>query len=307
MFKKIRLNSKSIVFEDDNYIIITKLPKEFLLPSESKFNLVDSLKSFIRQRDRLMNRPTLFLANKLAKEEMGLILFAKNRKAKLVLKEVLAKKKWSGKTDLVFFDPISKKKIAIKKQKGNLSKKKEEEKLYFIFNKPYNVLCQFTKEKKEELCLSDFDLPKEIYPAGRLDKDSEGLLLLTNDGNFIHKLSNPRHEKEKTYLVQVEGIPDKVSLDKLQKGVVIQGYQTKPAKVKKISDPNIPERLPPIRFRKNIPTSWVEIKITEGKNRQVRRMTAAVGFPTLRLIRVSIGCIKMPIDLTPGEFKEINL
>ena len=175
---------------------------------------------------------------------------------------------------------------------------------YIAFYKPYNVLCQFTGEDGD-LTLSQFGLPKEVYPAGRLDKDSEGLLLLTNDGVFNQKVTNPKNEKEKAYLVQVDHIPTKEKLDKLMKGVVIKGYKTKPCKVRLIECPDLPERNPPIRVRKNIPTSWLEIKISEGKNRQVRRMTAAIGHPTLRLIRIAIGKLRLE-ELTPGQWREVN-
>lgn len=175
---------------------------------------------------------------------------------------------------------------------------------YIVFNKPYGVLCQFTGEDGERT-LSEFNLPKDVYAAGRLDKDSEGLLLLTNDGIFNQKITNPKSEKEKTYYVQVENIPLKESLLELSKGVVIQGKKTLPAKVKVLENLTMPERVPPIRERKNIPTCWLEIKIKEGRNRQVRRMTAAIGHPTLRLIRVAIGNYKMN-NLGEGEWLEIR-
>lgn len=175
---------------------------------------------------------------------------------------------------------------------------------YYKFYKPFNVLCQFTKEGNERT-LADFNLPKEVYPAGRLDKDSEGLLLLTNDGPLIHRLLDPKFDHEKTYHVQVEGIPTEESLDLLRRGgFKIQDYKTRPAKVRIIPEPNFPPRHPPIRFRANIPTTWLEVVITEGKNRQVRRMTAAIGFPTLRLVRVRIGKLELE-NLTIGEFKKI--
>lgn len=175
---------------------------------------------------------------------------------------------------------------------------------YIAFYKPYGVLCQFTTDD-DTPTLADFGLPKEVYAAGRLDKDSEGLLLLTNDGVFNQKVANPKAEKEKTYWVQVERIPDQADLKQLSKGVIIQGYKTRPCKVKRIEFPLIPQRVPPIRERKNIPTCWLEIKISEGKNRQVRRMTAVIGYPTLRLIRVGIGKLKLK-DLQPGQWIEID-
>jgi 23S rRNA pseudouridine2457 synthase len=177
---------------------------------------------------------------------------------------------------------------------------------YYAFYKPYGILSQFTSENPDET-LSHFSLPKDIYAAGRLDKDSEGLLLLTDDGPFINKLANPINEKEKTYWVQVENIPDLDSLNKLSKGVTIGDYKTRPCKVRLLDQAQIPfgERNPPVRFRKSIPTTWIEIILTEGKNRQVRRMTASIGHPTLRLVRVKIGKIEL-FDLNPGEFKKIN-
>ncbi|MFW5887211.1 MAG: pseudouridine synthase [Bacteriovoracia bacterium] len=166
---------------------------------------------------------------------------------------------------------------------------------YIAFHKPYGVLCQFTGEENDRT-LADFGLPKEVYPAGRLDKDSEGLLLLTNDGPFIKKLLEPKFGHERSYLVQVERIPSESDLKQLEKGVVIKGYRTLPCKVRKIIEnelEDIEQRDPPIRFRKNVPTCWLEISLTEGKNRQIRRMTAAIGHPTLRLIRIKIGKLQL--------------
>ena len=174
---------------------------------------------------------------------------------------------------------------------------------YIAFYKPFNVLCQFTGEGQT---LEGFGLPTEVYAAGRLDKDSEGLLLLTNDGPFIKKVTDPKNDKEKAYWVQVENIPSEKDLEQLRAGVEIKDYITKPAKVKILTpEPNVFDRTPPIRERKNIPTCWLELKITEGKNRQVRRMTAAIGFPTLRLIRVCIGKLELG-SLAPGEFREVT-
>lgn len=175
---------------------------------------------------------------------------------------------------------------------------------YIAFYKPFNVLSQFTGELNDRT-LAEFNLPKEVYAAGRLDKDSEGLLLLTNDGPFIKKLLEPKYEKEKTYLVQVENIPSEDSLQKLRLGLRIQNYQTLPCQAQIIDDPLIAARTPPIRERKNIPTCWLEIKIIEGKNRQVRRMTAAIGHPTLRLVRYAIGKLTLE-DLKPGEWTEVS-
>lgn len=178
-------------------------------------------------------------------------------------------------------------------------------KKYVAFYKPYGVLSQFTGEKGDRT-LAEFGLPANVYAAGRLDKDSEGLLLLTDDGPFIKKISDPKFEKEKTYLVQVEKIPTEIDLDKLRKGVKIKDYTSRPAKVKLLAlDFFIEERDPPIRKRESIPTCWLEIKISEGKNRQVRRMTAAIGFPTLRLVRIQIGKLHIG-NLSPGKFKLVE-
>lgn len=174
---------------------------------------------------------------------------------------------------------------------------------YIAFHKPYGVLTQFTGEENDKT-LSDYNLPKEVYAAGRLDKDSEGLLLLTNDGVFNQKLTNPKSNKTKTYWVQVEKIPSKEKLAELSKGVYIKDYKTKPCKIR-IIELDIPPREPPIRERKNIPTCWLEIEISEGKNRQVRRMTAKIGHPTLRLIRVAIGKLKLD-NLGSGKWKYVQ-
>ena len=174
---------------------------------------------------------------------------------------------------------------------------------YIAFYKPFNVLSQFTGEMNDRT-LAEFGMPKEVYAAGRLDKDSEGLLLLTNDGPFIKKLLEPQNEKEKTYWVQVENIPSEESLSKMRQGLSIQNYKTLPCQVRIMSEPDVPDRDPPIRQRQSIPTCWLEVKLIEGKNRQVRRMTAAIGHPTLRLIRFGIGKLTLR-DLKPGQWCEV--
>mgnify|MGYP006376302827 CR=1 FL=1 len=176
--------------------------------------------------------------------------------------------------------------------------------MIILFNKPFNVLCQFT-DREGRKTLSDFVKIKNVYAAGRLDYDSEGLVILTDDGKLQNKISDPEYKLEKTYWVQVEGIPNAESLYKLRKGILLKDGLTKPAKVKLIDTPIITERNPPIRERKNIPTSWIELKIIEGKNRQVRRMTAAIGHPTLRLIRYSIGDWNIE-NLKSGDYKTIK-
>ncbi|MFT5521564.1 MAG: 23S rRNA pseudouridine2457 synthase [Enterobacterales bacterium] len=177
-----------------------------------------------------------------------------------------------------------------------------------LFNKPFNTLCQFSGEANDST-LADYIKVKNVYPAGRLDKDSEGLLLLTDDGKLQHKISHPNFKMDKTYWVQVDGEIDEQALALLAKGVKLKDGITKPAIAKRLSLPfkdlNLWDRTPAVRFRKNIPTSWIELIIKEGKNRQVRRMTAAVGFPTLRLIRVAIGNWKLD-ELQPGDYKEVN-
>jgi 23S rRNA pseudouridine2457 synthase len=173
-----------------------------------------------------------------------------------------------------------------------------------LFNKPFNVLCQFT-DKEGRKTLSDFVKVKNVYAAGRLDFDSEGLVILTDDGKLQNLISDPEYKLEKTYWVQVEGIPNEESLNKLRKGILLKDGFTKPAKAKLIAEPMAQERNPPIRERKNISTSWIELTISEGKNRQVRRMTAAIAYPTLRLIRYSIGGWTIE-NLNPGNYKIIE-
>ena len=172
-----------------------------------------------------------------------------------------------------------------------------------LFNKPFHVLCQFT-DSEGRATLSDYISVKDVYAAGRLDFDSEGLVILTNDGSLQHLIADPRHKLPKTYLVQVEGIPSEDALKKLRKGVLLNDGMTKPAEADVIEEPrDIWPRVPPIRYRKNIPATWLRLTITEGRNRQVRRMTAAINLPCLRLIRIKIGPWELA-GLLPGEWKE---
>jgi 23S rRNA pseudouridine2457 synthase len=174
-----------------------------------------------------------------------------------------------------------------------------------LFNKPFNVLSQFSNDG-DQITLAKYIDIKDVYPAGRLDKTSEGLLLLTDDGALQHKISHPDHKMEKTYWVQVEGKPTKQALNDLSNGVKLKDGMTKKARTLLIKEPKVWERDPPIRYRANIPTSWISLTISEGRNRQVRRMTAAVGFPTLRLIRYSIG--DWNIDtIAPGQWQALKL
>lgn len=208
---------------------------------------------------------------------------------------------------------------------------------YLLFHKPYDVLSQFTDREFSKIeegdrflltldsqqeknsahrsdlqqlhkrkTLKDYIPVPSVYPVGRLDRDSEGLMLLTNNGRLQHRLSDRRFRHPRTYWVQVERIPDRAALNKLRKGVVIQDYHTRPALVQLFTTaPPLPPRQPPIRFRKTVPTSWLEITLTEGRNRQVRRMTAAVGFPTLRLVRVAIANLRLG-SLEPGQWRDLT-
>jgi len=177
--------------------------------------------------------------------------------------------------------------------------------MIILFNKPYGVLSQFTPEAGH-LALDGFGFPAGVYAAGRLDHDSEGALLLTDDGRLIKKLLDPKNEHPRTYLVQVDGQITEEALTKLSKGVVIKGYRTKPCVAEMTVPPeDLWERIPPVRYRANIPTSWILLTLIEGKNRQVRHMTAAVGFPTLRLIRVKIGKLTLE-GLKPGEWRVVT-
>lgn len=176
---------------------------------------------------------------------------------------------------------------------------------YILFHKPYGVLSQFTPEDGAK-SLSEFNLPKDVYAAGRLDKDSEGLLLLTDDGPLIEKLLNPKNEKPKTYWVLVERVPTEEELKKFRSGLKIEDYVTKPCEGKILDpQPEIPPRDPPVRVRKTVQDIWIEVSLVEGKNRQVRKMTAAIGHPTLRLIRVRMANLELG-NLLPGEWREIK-
>ena len=177
--------------------------------------------------------------------------------------------------------------------------------MLILFNKPYGVICQFSEHEKHPT-LKDYIPVPGVYAAGRLDTDSEGLLILTDDGALQHRIAHPRYKEDKTYWVQVEGVPDDNQLQPLRRGVDLGDFFTKPAKVGIIAEPpNLWPRNPPIRDRKAIPTSWLTLTISEGKNRQVRRMTAKIGFPTLRLIRASIGQYSLD-NLPPGEWRKIE-
>jgi 23S rRNA pseudouridine2457 synthase len=176
---------------------------------------------------------------------------------------------------------------------------------YFALFKPYEVLCQFT-DAGGRATLKDLVHVPGVYPVGRLDRDSEGLLLLTDDGPLAHRLTDPRYEHPRTYLVQVERVPGPEALDALRKGIRLADGPTRPAEVELLGEPPpLPDRPVPIRFRKNVPTAWLRLTLREGRNRQVRRMTAAVGFPTLRLVRVAIGPVTLG-ELAPGQLRELT-
>lgn len=178
-------------------------------------------------------------------------------------------------------------------------------KKYFAMNKPYGVLSQFTDPDGRRTIKSVYNFPEDVYPVGRLDMDSEGLMILTNDKMLTDYLLNPKYRHEKEYFVQVEGIPERKALLKLENGVVIAGKKTLPAKAGMIVNPDFEPRVPPIRIRKNIPDAWISLVITEGRNRQVRKMTAAVGYPTLRLVRVRIKNLTIN-GMKPGEVRELT-
>ncbi len=193
---------------------------------------------------------------------------------------------------------------------------------YLLFNKPYDVLTQFSEGRisQEQISkehdvlqqpapsratLKDYIPVTGVYPVGRLDRDSEGLLLLTDHGPLQHRLSDPEFGHPRTYWVQVERIPDESAFNRLRCGIEVQDYISRPAKVQLIADPDLPPRDPPIRYRRQVPTAWIEMTLTEGRNRQVRRMTAAVGFPTLRLVRVAIAHLRLD-GLAPGQWRLLS-
>jgi 23S rRNA pseudouridine2457 synthase len=178
---------------------------------------------------------------------------------------------------------------------------------YILLNKPYGVLTQFSDASANPRpTLKEYVPVPDVYPVGRLDRDSEGLLLLTNHGTLQHRLSDPQFGHPRTYWVQVEGTPEAPALESLRQGVTIQGYQTRPVRVQTLTiAPDLPPRDPPIRIRQSIPTTWLEMTLTEGRNRQVRRMTASVGLPTLRLIRVAIAHLTLE-GLAPGQWRTLT-
>ena len=177
--------------------------------------------------------------------------------------------------------------------------------MLIALNKPYGVLCQFTDTAGRPTLADHVPVP-DVYPAGRLDTDSEGLLLLTDDGGLAHRLTDPRHKQPKTYLVQVEGLPRPDQLARLQRGVLLKDGPTLPAEVRQLQQPPawLWPRSPPVRFRKTVADSWLELVLREGRNRQVRRMSAAVGLPTLRLVRTAIGPYALD-GLAPGAWREL--
>ena len=179
--------------------------------------------------------------------------------------------------------------------------------MLIAFNKPYGVLCQFTdRSVPPRPTLAGFGLPKDVYAAGRLDHDSEGLLLLTDDGTLAHRITDPRHKQPKTYCVQVEGAPVPEQLEALRQGVELKDGRTRPARAQLLAPPPaLWPRDPPVRFRKTVPDAWLELVISEGRNRQVRRMTAAVGLPTLRLVRTAIGPWSLD-GLAPGSWRRLD-
>lgn len=177
--------------------------------------------------------------------------------------------------------------------------------MLIVFHKPYGVLSQFTPDVDGQRTLAEFGFPKGVYSLGRLDLDSEGMMLLSDEKGLNSRLLDPKSRHWRRYIVQVEGEISPAALSNLSAGVVIQGKKTLPARAR-LCQPEFPPREPPIRFRQNIPTTWLALELHEGRNRQVRRMTAAVGFPTLRLIRVRIGDFDLPINLKPGKWREVS-
>ena len=193
------------------------------------------------------------------------------------------------------------------RNQGSVSRSLDSASQVILLNKPYGVLSQFTPDHPGQRTLQEFHLPGDLYAAGRLDQDSEGLLLLTNDGALIKRLLDPEHAHPRKYLVQVEHVPTPEALQALAMGVTIGGYQTRPAEVQLLDvPPDVPERTPAIRVRKHIPTAWLRLTLREGKNRQVRRMTAAVGHPTLRLIRESILDLTLA-GLSVGAWRKLSV
>lgn len=179
--------------------------------------------------------------------------------------------------------------------------------MLIVFHKPYGVLSQFTLDHPGQRTLAEFGFPKDVFPIGRLDQDSEGLLLLGNERAWVNRLLDPRHGHPRTYQVQVEGLPDPAALSRLARGGIdLKGHSTLPCKARLLDPaPEFPPRSPPVRFRKSVPDCWIELVLTEGKNRQVRRMTAAVGHPTLRLVRVAIGELRLD-SVPPGSWRELS-
>jgi 23S rRNA pseudouridine2457 synthase len=179
--------------------------------------------------------------------------------------------------------------------------------MLLAFHKPFGVLSQFTADQPGQRTLAEFGFPKGVYPLGRLDLDSEGLLLLSEEPGLNSRLLDPKQGHRRTYWAQVEGLIDVSALREMEHGVNVQGKKTRPAKARVLEPaPELPPRDPPIRQRLNVPTSWLALELSEGRNRQVRRMTAAVGFPTLRLFRARIGDFDLPADLAPGKWRELT-